>query len=159
MKTTTDKMPVLFVGHGNPMNAITDNLYSQTWQALGKKLTTPKAILCISAHWLTQGTAVTMAEHPKTIHDFGGFPDALFKVQYPAPGAADYAHTLIATVKSATVKEDYTWGLDHGSWSILKNMYPNADVPVFQLSLDRTKSPIEHFHLATELYALRTQGY
>ncbi len=156
--TGTEKMPVLFIGHGNPMNAITDNVYSKTWKALGEKLTTPKAILCVSAHWLTNGTAVTMVDHPKTIHDFGGFPQELFKVQYPAPGAADYAKMAIESVTSTVVHEDFEWGLDHGAWSVLKNMYPKADIPVFQISIDYAKPPQYHFNLAKELYALRKKG-
>lgn len=154
----TDKMPVLFVGHGNPMNAITDNQYSKSWKAMGEKLTLPKAILCVSAHWLTNGTAVTMVEHPKTIHDFGGFPDELFNVQYPAPGAVDYAKMAISAVKSTVVHEDFEWGLDHGAWSVLKNMYPKANVPVFQMSIDYEKPPLYHFNLAKEFYELRRKG-
>jgi len=155
---TSDRMPVLFVGHGNPMNAITDNIYSKTWAELGRKLTVPKAILCVSAHWLTNGTAVTMTDKPKTIHDFGGFPDELFKVQYPAPGAVDYAKMAISTVKSTKVHEDFEWGLDHGAWSVLKNMYPKADVPVFQMSIDYGKPPVYHYNLAKELSTLRDKG-
>lgn len=154
----TEKMPVLFVGHGNPMNAITDNIYSKTWRAMGEKLTTPKAILCVSAHWLTSGTAVTMVDHPKTIHDFGGFPQELFAVQYPAPGAVDYAKMAIASVTSTVVHEDFEWGLDHGAWSVLKNMYAKANVPVFQMSIDYAKAPQYHFNLAKELYTLRSKG-
>jgi 4,5-DOPA dioxygenase extradiol len=118
--TLPDKMPVLFVGHGNPMNAITDNCYSQRWKTIGEQLPIPKAILCISAHWLTKGTCVTMAEQPKTLHDFGGFPKELFAVQYPATGAPAYARRLISAIKSITVQEDFAWGLDHGAWSYLK---------------------------------------
>ena len=154
----TEKMPVLFVGHGNPMNAITDNQYSKSWKTMGEKLPLPKAILCVSAHWLTKGTAVTMVEHPKTIHDFGGFPDELFKVQYPAPGATNYAKMTVSAVKSVIVHEDFEWGLDHGAWSVLKNMYPKANVPVFQMSIDFDKPPIYHFNLAKELYELRKKG-
>jgi 4,5-DOPA dioxygenase extradiol len=154
----SDKMPVLFVGHGNPMNAITDNIYSRTWAEMGKKITAPKAILCVSAHWLTNGTAVTMSSSPKTIHDFGGFPEELFRVQYPAPGAIDYARMAISEVKSTKVHEDLEWGLDHGAWSVLKNMYPKADVPVFQLSIDFGKSPRYHYNLARELSSLRKKG-
>lgn len=154
----TDKMPVLFVGHGNPMNAITDNAYSKTWRTIGEKLTVPKAILCVSAHWLTNGTAVTMVDHPKTIHDFGGFPQELFQVQYPAPGAVDYAKLAIENVTSTLVHEDFEWGLDHGAWSVLKHMYPKADIPVFQMSIDYAKPPQYHFNLAKELYVLRKNG-
>lgn len=154
----SEQMPVMFVGHGNPMNAITDNTYSKTWAEMGRKLTPPKAILCISAHWLTNGTSVTMAPKPATIHDFGGFPDELFKVQYPAPGAVDYAKTAISSVTSTTVHEDFEWGLDHGTWSVLKSMYPKADVPVFQLSIDYGKPLQYHFNLAKEISSLRNKG-
>ena len=154
----TDRMPVLFVGHGNPMNAITENTYSKSWAAIGKRLSLPKAILCVSAHWLTNGTAVTMSEHPKTIHDFGGFPDELFKVEYPAPGSVDYAKMAISAVSSTKVHEDFKWGLDHGAWSVLKNMYPLANVPVFQLSIDYSKPPQYHYNLAKELSSLRNKG-
>jgi len=154
----TEQMPVLFVGHGNPMNAITDNEYSKTWAAIGKKLTPPKAILCISAHWLTNGTSVAMTENPETIHDFGGFPDELFKVQYPAPGGKDYAKMAVSALKSVKVHEDFEWGLDHGAWSVLKNMYPKADIPVFQMSIDYSKPPQYHYDLAKELAVLRARG-
>jgi 4,5-DOPA dioxygenase extradiol len=156
--STTEKMPLLFIGHGNPMNAITDNIYSRGWAEMGAKLTPPKAILCISAHWLTSGTAVTMTSAPQTIHDFGGFPDELFRVQYPAPGAVDYAKLAIDNIQSIKVHEDVDRGLDHGAWSVLKNMYPKADIPVFQLSIDYTKPPHYHFNLARELSLLRMKG-
>lgn len=155
---TTDKMPVLFVGHGNPMNAITNNVYSAEWNRLGKTLPKPRAILCISAHWLTKGTSITMTDNPQTIHDFGGFPDELFKVQYPAPGAVDYARMAISSVTSTKVHEDFEWGLDHGAWSVLKNMYPLANVPVFQMSIDYGKPPLYHYNLAKELSGLRHKG-
>jgi 4,5-DOPA dioxygenase extradiol len=154
----TERMPVLFIGHGNPMYAITDNPYRTSWMELGKRLSPPKAILCISAHWLTRGTAVTMTDKPKTIHDFGGFPDELFKVQYPAPGAAAFAKMAIEEVKSVKVHEDFEWGLDHGAWSVLRNMYPQANVPVFQMSLDYTKPASYHYELAKELSKLRNKG-
>ncbi len=154
----TEKMPVLFVGHGNPMNAITDNIYSKTWKEIGQKLTPPKAILVISAHWLTRGTAVTMTGKPETIHDFGGFPDELFRQQYPAPGAPDYAKMAIESIHSTVVHEDFEWGLDHGAWSVLQNMYPKANVPVFQMSIDYHQSPEYHFNLAKELAVLRSRG-
>lgn len=153
-----NKMPVLFVGHGNPLNAITDNEYSQGWKKIAEKITLPKAILCVSAHWLTQGTAVSMAGQPKTIHDFSGFPAKLYQVQYPAPGATDYAKMTIAAVKSTSIQQDFNWGLDHGAWSILINMYPQANVPVFQLSIDANKPPLYHFNLAKEFYELRNKG-
>jgi 4,5-DOPA dioxygenase extradiol len=153
-----EKMPLLFVGHGNPMNAITDNIYKKEWEQIAKKIAVPKAILCISAHWLTKGTFVTMAEKPITIHDFGGFPDELFQQQYPAKGAVDYAKMTIEHVKSTPVHEDFEWGLDHGAWSVLKAMYPLADIPVYQMSIDYTKPVEYHFNLAKELAFLRTKG-
>ena len=155
----SDKLPVLFVGHGNPMNAIEENEFSQGWRELGKKLPTPKAILCISAHWETKGTFVTAMEKPKTIYDFGGFPEELFKAQYPAPGSPAIAKEVQSTVKSINVGLDNDqWGLDHGCWSILKPMFPNADIPVLQLSIDYTKPAQWHYDLAKELAALRSKG-
>jgi 4,5-DOPA dioxygenase extradiol len=154
----SDKMPVIFVGHGSPMNAITDNAYSRSWAEIGRRLSPPNAILCVSAHWLTNGTAVTMSNPQKTIHDFGGFPDELFKVEYPAPGSPVYAEMAIETVSSIQLHKDYGWGLDHGAWSVLKNMYPSASIPVFQMSIDYDKSPQYHFNLAKELSTLRNRG-
>jgi 4,5-DOPA dioxygenase extradiol len=156
--SNSDRMPVLFVGHGNPMNAITDNIYSRSWADIGKQLPLPKAVLCISAHWLTHGTAVNVSQHPVTIHDFGGFPDELFKVQYPAPGSPEYARLAAKEIKSTKVIEDSEWGLDHGAWSVLKNMYPEAKVPIFQMSIDYGKSPEYHFNLGKELSQLRNKG-
>ncbi len=153
-----EKMPLLFVGHGNPMNAITDNIYRKEWEQIAKKITPPKAILCISAHWLTKGTFVTMSDKPVTIHDFGGFPEELFQQQYPAKGAVDYAKMTIEQVKSTPVHEDFEWGLDHGAWCVLKAMYPAADIPVYQMSIDYTKPADYHFKLAKELAFLRTKG-
>jgi 4,5-DOPA dioxygenase extradiol len=155
---STDKMPVLFVGHGNPMNAIIRNEFHNTWQQLGKELPRPKAILSVSAHWLTRGTFVTAMENPKTIHDFGGFPKELFDQQYPAPGAPDLASVTMQLVKTAEVKDDYQWGLDHGTWSVLLPMYPKADIPVFQLSIDYYKPPQYHYELAQQLKELRRKG-
>ncbi len=157
-KSESGKMPVVFVGHGNPMFAITHNPYRTAWMELGKNLPTPKAILCISAHWLTKGTAVTMVDKPKTIHDFGGFPDELFKQQYPAPGSPEYANKVINTIQSTKVLEDYEWGFDHGTWSVLLNMFPKADIPVFQMSIDYYKPTQYHFDLAKELLSLRSEG-
>ena len=157
-KSKSGKMPVIFVGHGNPMFAITPNPYRDVWAEIGKKMPTPNAILCISAHWLTKGTAVTMVHKPKTIHDFGGFPDELFKQQYPAAGSPEYAKLTIDTVKSTNVLEDYEWGLDHGTWSVLLNMFPKANIPVFQMSIDYYKSLQYHFDLGKELSALRAKG-
>jgi 4,5-DOPA dioxygenase extradiol len=156
---STPRMPALFVGHGSPMNAITDNAYSREWRKLGETLPTPSAILCVSAHWMTRGTTlVHIAPHPKTIHDFGGFPQALFDAQYPAPGAPDVAKATIELVRSSHLKGDTEWGLDHGAWSVLIKMFPKADIPVFQLSLDLSKPPSEHFALAHELKPLREKG-
>jgi 4,5-DOPA dioxygenase extradiol len=155
----TPRMPALFVGHGNPMNAIIDNEFSRTWQQLGESLPVPRAILCVSAHWMTRGTSfVHVKDHPKTIHDFGGFPRELFAQQYPAPGAADIAAATIALVRSTHLEPDVEWGLDHGAWSVLIRMFPKADIPVFQLSLDLAKSPRAHFELARELKPLREKG-
>lgn len=155
---SSDPMPVLFIGHGNPMNAITDNPWRKSWVELGQKLAPPKAILAISAHWLTRGTHVSMNEYPKTIHDFGGFPDELFQQQYPAPGAVDYAKMVVEGVKSTPVHESYEWGLDHGTWSVLKSMFPEAKIPVFQMSIDYYKSIQYHYDLAKELSFLRSKG-
>ncbi len=153
-----EKMPLLFVGHGNPMNAITDNIYKKEWEVIAKQITQPTAILCISAHWLTKGTFVTMAENPVTIHDFGGFPEELFQQQYPVKGAIDYAKLTIQNVTSTVVHEDFEWGLDHGAWSVLKAMYPLATIPVYQMSIDYSKPAEYHFNLAKELAFLRTKG-
>jgi len=155
----TPKMPALFVGHGNPMNAIEDNSYSRAWRNIGDNLPTPSAILCVSAHWMTRGTTlVNVKQHPETIHDFGGFPAELYAQQYPAPGAPDFAKATIDLVRSSHLEPDEEWGLDHGAWSVLLKMFPKADLPVYQLSLDLTKSPAAHFELARELKALREKG-
>lgn len=152
------KMPLLFVGHGSPMNAIEDNEFSQRWFAMGKEIPQPKAVLCISAHWLTRGTHVTAMEHPETIHDFGGFPKALFDVQYPAPGNPMLAGEVKDLIKSTDVGLNHDWGLDHGTWSVVKQMYPDAKIPVLQLSIDYAKPAQHHFDLAKELSALRKKG-
>jgi 4,5-DOPA dioxygenase extradiol len=152
------KMPVLFVGHGSPMNAITDNEFTRKWEQLGKTLPTPQAILCISAHWETEGTFVTAMEMPKTIHDFGGFPQALFDVHYPAKGSLALALSAKETIKQTVVGLDEKWGLDHGCWSILKPMFPDANIPVVQMSLDYRKDAAYHYNLGKELQTLRHQG-
>jgi 4,5-DOPA dioxygenase extradiol len=151
-------MPVLFVGHGSPMNAIEDNPFSQSWRAMGQKLPRPQAILCISAHWETRGTWVTAMDQPRTIHDFGGFPPELYQAQYPAPGSRWLAEETKAAVHKVEVDLDQQWGLDHGCWSVLKQMYPQADLPVVQLSLDHFKPGPFHYDLAKELAPLRRQG-
>lgn len=150
------KMPVLFVGHGNPMNAITDNAFAKQWERIGRRLA-PRAILCISAHWETSGSLITGMPQPKTIHDFGGFPDELFRVQYPAPGSPELANDVSVAMHQRIV-QDHEWGLDHGAWSVLKRMFPKANVPVLQLSLDVRKSPLQHIELARELSYLRSKG-
>jgi 4,5-DOPA dioxygenase extradiol len=154
----TDTMPVLFVGHGSPMNAIEDNEFSRGWHEIGKTLPRPTAILCISAHWETRGTWVTAMDKPRTIHDFGGFPRELYMAQYPAPGSIWLAVETKNSVKKIPVGFDQEWGLDHGSWSVLRQMFPNADIPVIQMSLDRTKPAHYHYDLAKELAALRNKG-
>ncbi len=152
------RMPALFVGHGNPMNAIEDNEFSRGWAAQGQLLPTPKAILCVSAHWLTKGTRVAAIDKPETIHDFGGFPQSLFDVQYPAPGAPDLAKTTSELITSTKVELDHEWGLDHGCWSVLNKMYPAANIPVYQLSIDYYQTPEYHYALAAQLKALRKRG-
>ena len=151
-------MPALFVGHGNPLNAIEDNEFSDEWIKLGKELPKPKAILCISAHWLTRGTWVTAMKNPETLHDFVGFPDELFKVKYNAPGSPEFAGITQETVYSTIVQSDMAWGLDHGTWSVLTRMYPDAGIPVFQLSIDIEKPAHFHYQLGKELSGLRKQG-
>ncbi len=153
------RMPSIFIGHGNPMNAISDNAFTRQLKELGERIERPKAILLVSAHWLTRkGSFVSVVPKPKTIHDFGGFPDELFAVQYSAPGAPEAAREAMANVKSVQVHEDHEMGLDHGAWSILKHIYPAADVPVFQLSIDWDLSPAQHYALAQELLGLRNKG-
>lgn len=154
----TDRMPVLFVGHGNPMNAIEENPFSLTWQQLGRELPTPTAILCVSAHWETPDTRVTVSPTPATIHDFGGFPKALFEVQYPAPGSPELAYEVKRSVQQAEVGLDTNWGFDHGAWSIIRHMYPQANIPVVEMSLSYRLTPLQHYELARELVALRHRG-
>ena len=157
-KPAEEKMPVLFVGHGNPMNAIEKNEYHNKWEEMGKTLPQPKAILVVSAHWLTNGTKVTAMEKPKTIHDFGGFPQELFAQQYPAKGSPEFAKETQSLITKTKVESDLEWGLDHGTWSVLLPMYPKADIPVFQLSIDYSKGTQYHYDLAKELAALRKKG-
>lgn len=152
------RMPVLFLGHGNPMNAITNNPWSQTWVGLGKQRPQPRAILAISAHWYTAGTAVTAMQAPRTIHDFYGFPQALFNVQYPAPGDPELAASIQALLNPLPIHADHDWGLDHGTWSILRHMFPDANIPVVQLSIDRTQPPAFHYELGQQLQTLRDEG-
>jgi len=152
------KMPVIFVGHGSPMNAVEDNAFSRAWIETGKILPRPSAILCISAHWETKGTMVTAMDRPKTIHDFGGFPPALYEIEYPAPGSLELADMIREASISTAVRLDHTWGLDHGTWSVLCRMFPEADIPVIQLSLARNQDASFHYLLGKELKPLRNQG-
>ena len=158
LKEEDTQHPVLFIGHGSPINGIEDNEFSRNWTKFGKEIPKPKAVLVISAHWLTNGTKVTAMENPKTIHDFGGFPQALFDVQYPAKGSPELAKETANLIHSTHVDLDHEWGLDHGTWTIIRHMYPNADIPVLQLSIDYSKPPQYHFDLAKQLKALRKKG-
>ena len=151
-------MPVLFIGHGSPMNGIEHTEFSNYWKQLAKEIPEPKAVLVVSAHWLTRGTRITAMDNPKTIHDFGGFPQELFDVQYPAPGDAALAQETKSLIQSTTVELDHDWGLDHGTWTIVRHMYPEANIPVLQLSIDYSKGPQYHYELAKELSTLRKKG-
>ncbi|MCL2892792.1 4,5-DOPA dioxygenase extradiol [Brenneria tiliae] len=155
----TSRMPALFLGHGSPMNVLENNPYTQAWQALGETLPRPKAIVAVSAHWYTRGTAVTAMEKPRTIHDFGGFPQALFDTQYPAPGSPELAEKIQRLLAPIPVAADGgEWGLDHGAWGVLIKMYPQADIPVVQLSVDGTQPAGYHYQLGRKLAALRDEG-
>lgn len=151
-------MPVLFMGHGSPMNGIEDNEFSAKWAEVGRNIPQPTAVLVVSAHWFTRGTHITAMDFPKTIHDFGGFPQALFDVEYPAPGDPELAREAAGLIHSAEVGLDHDWGLDHGAWTVIRRMYPEAKIPVLQLSMDYTKDAAYHYHLAKELSALRKKG-
>ena len=152
------KMPALFLGHGSSMNVIEKNRFADSWEQLGKSIPRPRAIVSISAHWETTGTRVTAVENPRTIHDFGNFPQALFDVQYPAKGDSDLAAKIQSIVNKAEIALDYKWGLDHGTWGVLTKMYPDASVPVIQLSLDKKLTPKEHYEIGMELKPLRDDG-
>jgi 4,5-DOPA dioxygenase extradiol len=155
---SNQRMPVFFIGHGSPMNAIEDNEFSRAWQSAAEAIPKPKAIVSISAHWETRGVALTAMEKPRTIHDFYGFPQELFDVEYPAPGATKWIEQIQSLVKDTEIQPDFNWGLDHGTWSVLKRMYPKADVPVIQLSLDETADPEAHYALGRQLQPLRDKG-
>ena len=155
---STAQMPALFLGHGSPMNAIEENEFVAGWREVGKTLLRPKAILCVSAHWETRGTLVTAMENPPTIHDFGGFPQKLYEVEYPAPGSPELALETQKTITKTEVGLDLKWGLDHGCWSVVKHLYPAADVPIIQMSLDYYQTPQAHYDLARELASLRKKG-
>src|SRR5258708_25859526 len=156
--SNSDQMPVLFLGHGSPMNAIEENEFVVGFRKVGKEIPKPQAILVVSAHWETNGTFVTAMEKPRTIHDFGGFPRALYEVQYPAAGSPGLAQETKKLIKKTEVGLDQSWGLDHGAWRVGKHLYPNADVPVIRISLDYRQAPQYHFELARELVSLRNKG-
>lgn len=155
---STPRMPVLFIGHGSPMNAIEENEFVEGWRNIGKSIPRPKAILCVSAHWETKGTFVTAVPKPQTIHDFGGFPRALYDVQYPAPGSPELALETKQIITKTVLGLDEKWGLDHGAWSVIRQMYPEANVPVMEMSLDYSQGPQYHYDLAKELSSLRNKG-
>jgi 4,5-DOPA dioxygenase extradiol len=148
-------MPVLFVGHGNPMNAVEDNEFSRTWAEVGKRLPRPRAILCVSAHWETRGSRLTAMPAPATLHDFYGFPQPLYEMRYPAPGDPGLARSIQQAVSEPDIQLDTRWGLDHGTWSVLCRMFPSADIPVVQLSLDVARPPADHYRLGEKLKFLR----
>ncbi|WP_272535132.1 4,5-DOPA dioxygenase extradiol [Providencia sp. PROV212] len=155
----THRMPAVFIGHGSPMNAINHNSYTEAWEKLGKTLPRPRAILVISAHWYTRGTAITAMVKPKTIHDFGGFPEALYQIEYPAPGSPELAKQVAELLSPEPIYQDKEeWGLDHGTWEILVRMYPQADIPVIQLSIDGSKPAAWHYELGKKLATLRNEG-
>ncbi|MFT4095109.1 MAG: 4,5-DOPA dioxygenase extradiol [Niabella sp.] len=158
LKEQEEPMPVLFIGHGSPMNGIEDNEFSERWATIAKELPVPSTVLVVSAHWFTKGTRITAMDFPKTIHDFGGFPRELYEVQYPAPGDPVLAKETADLLHSAHVTLDHDWGLDHGAWTVVRHMYPNANIPVLQLSIDYTKGSRYHYELTKELYHLRKKG-
>jgi 4,5-DOPA dioxygenase extradiol len=155
---STDPLPAIFIGHGSPMNALEDNAYTRAWRRLGAALPRPRAILCISAHWFVPGGRVTAMSRPRTIHDFGGFPPALHRVSYPAPGDVALAARIQALLAPTNISLDQAWGLDHGTWSVLSHVFPEADVPVVQLGLDETEPPEVHYALGKRLLPLREEG-
>jgi 4,5-DOPA dioxygenase extradiol len=156
--TPTDRLPVLFIGHGSPQNALEDNEFTRSWIDIGKRLPAPQAILCISAHWYTDGTYVHGSKKPKTIHDYYGFPPELYQLSYPCPGSPHFAESIQKNIQSTSVFWDEEWGLDHGCWVVIRHLFPEASIPVFQLSLDATRSPDFHYNLGKELSYLRRRG-
>ena len=157
-KDKNRRMPAIFVGHGSPLNAVEDNEFSRRWRQVGESLPRPRAVLCVSAHWQTWGTLVTAMEEPRTIHDFGGFPPELYQAEFTAPGSTWLAGEVRNSIGGTKVGFDLDWGLDHGCWSVLNRMFPAADLPVVQLSLDYTRSPREHYAIGLELAGLRDKG-
>lgn len=155
---THSRLPTIFFGHGNPMNALARNAFTAAWSALGMSIPRPRAILSVSAHWYIPAIAVTAVDRPRTIHDFGGFPRSLFEVQYPAPGSIDLAGRVRDLLSPVAVHLDTTWGLDHGTWSVLVHVYPHADIPVVQLSIDETREATWHYEIAKQLRPLRDEG-
>ncbi len=155
---STSKMPLLFVGHGNPLNAIAKNEFTEGWKKAAKSLPKPSAILCISAHWETNGTFVTAMQNPRTIHDFYGFPKELYDVKYPSPGSPKLAKEAKEAIRKTNVGMDQNWGLDHGCWAVVKNMFPKANIPIVEMSLDRYRHPLWHYGIAKELTVLRKKG-
>ena len=153
-----DRMPAIFFGHGTPMNALADNSVTQEWARIGQSLSKPKAILCVSAHWYIPAVAVTAMERPRTIHDFGGFPRELFEVQYPVPGSPELAERVVELIDDDVQMDDSLWGLDHGTWSVLVHVFPEADIPVVQLSINETEPAEFHYGLARKLMPLRDEG-
>ena len=158
LKEQESFMPVLFIGHGSPMNGIEDNEFSRRWKSMAAEIPVPNAVLVVSAHWLSKGTRITAMNAPRTIHDFGGFPQELFDVQYNVPGSPSLALETASIIKSTPVEQDHDWGLDHGAWTVIRHMYPEANIPVLQLSIDYTKNAQYHYDLASELYNLRKKG-
>lgn len=165
LQNFTDKLkvrkklaPLLFIGHGSPMNGIEDNTFSYNWEVIGKNIEPPAAVLVVSAHWLSRGTFVTAMDHPKTIHDFGGFPEALYAVEYPVPGKPELAEEIQSILSKTNVGLDHDWGLDHGAWTVVRHIFPGANIPVLQLSIDYHKPPLYHYELAKQLQSLRSKG-
>lgn len=154
----SERLPAIFFGHGNPMNAVLNNSYTQGWSLIGEQTPRPKAILSISAHWFVPETGVTVSTAPRTIHDFGGFPRELYQVQYPAPGDPDLARRVQQLLAPVPVKLDNSWGLDHGTWSVLRHVYPNSDIPIVQLSVDETQPASFHFEIGRKLAPLRDEN-
>lgn len=158
MFSMSDIMPAIFFGHGNPMNALAQNAYTGAWATIGREIPRPRAILCVSAHWYIPAVAVTAMERPRTIHDFGGFPRELFEVQYPAPGSPELAARVRELLDGNVIADDRHWGLDHGTWSVLCHVYPQADIPVVQVSIDENQPAAFHYDLGKQLSALRDEG-